>query len=134
MDTVLARRQVVAAGALAVAGLGGCGPAARLGRPTASSRAASGELRREGEAQAGDGDADVLDPKEIVTVLPRDAIPAIMNPRFLSAQEAARVYKPDEMVLALNFEGDTRAYSTQLLNHHEIVNDTVGQVPVAITW
>jgi len=71
---------------------------------------------------------------EIVTLLPRDAIPAIDNPQFLSSQEADEFYEPKELVLGVTFDGDARAYSVPFLSSHEIVNDTVGGEKIAVTW
>lgn len=71
---------------------------------------------------------------QIVTLLPRDAIPAIDNPTFLSLEDADQVYSPDELVIGVEFEGEARAYSIPLLSRHEIVNDTVGGVKIAVTW
>jgi hypothetical protein len=71
---------------------------------------------------------------EIVTLLPRDAIPAIDNPQFLPAEEADEFYDADELVMGVSFNGDTRAYSAPFLSNHEIVNDTVGGVKIAVTW
>jgi len=71
---------------------------------------------------------------QIITLLPRDAIPAIDDPVFLTAEEADAEYTPDELVLGVNIDGDARAYSTGLLSRHEIVNDTVGGRKIAVTW
>ncbi len=71
---------------------------------------------------------------EIVTLLPRDAIPAIDNPQFLSVEDADEFYDPDELVMGVSFNGDSRAYSAPFLSNHEIVNDTVGGVKIAVTW
>lgn len=71
---------------------------------------------------------------EIVELLPPDAIPAINNPEFYSAEEADAEYDPNEMVLGVSINGDTRAYSTTLLDRHEIVNDEVGGRKIAVTW
>jgi hypothetical protein len=71
---------------------------------------------------------------EMVTLLPRDAIPAIDNPQFLSAEEADEYYDPDELVMGVSFNGESRAYSAPFLSNHEIVNDTVGGVKIAVTW
>ena len=71
---------------------------------------------------------------EIVTLLPRDAIPAIDNPQFLTAAEADEFYDPNELVIGVEFNGDARAYSIPLLSSHEIVNDTVGGEKIAVTW
>lgn len=71
---------------------------------------------------------------EIVTLLPRDAIPAIDNPRFLSIPDADDAYDADELVIGVAFDGEARAYSVPFLSSHEIVNDTVGGVKIAVTW
>ena len=74
------------------------------------------------------------DDLEIVTLLPRDGIPAIDDPQFLSASEADEEYAPDELVIGVNYEGDARAYSIPFLSGREIVNDTVGGRKIAVTW
>lgn len=63
----------------------------------------------------------------------RDCIPSIDRPKYVSAEDANHV-EDDESVIAINIGGDARAYPTRLLDHHEIVNDTIGGEPVAITW
>ena len=71
---------------------------------------------------------------KIVTLLGFDGIPAILDPLFVSAGEANEWMEPDEQVLGLTINGDARAYSVRMLSRHEIVNDVVGGVPVAVTW
>ncbi len=71
---------------------------------------------------------------EIVTLLGFDAIPSIENPRFVDQSEADDTYDPDELVLGVEIDGDSRAYSVPLLIRHEIVNDVVGGKPIAVTW
>jgi hypothetical protein len=71
---------------------------------------------------------------EIVSLLPRDAIPAIDNPEFLTAEEANGFYDPDELIIGVEFNGEARAYSVPFLSNHEIVNDEVGGVKIAVTW
>ena len=70
----------------------------------------------------------------MITLLPRDAIPAIDNPQFLDANEANEFYDPDELIIGVEFNGEARAYSVPFLSNHEIVNDTVGGVKIAVTW
>ncbi len=79
------------------------------------------------------GRAGTLDLK-IVTILGRDGIPAIFDPKFLSAGAGFQQMRPQERVLGVSINGDHRAYPLNLLSRHEIVNDTVGGVPVAVTW
>ena len=70
----------------------------------------------------------------IVSLLPPDAIPSIDNPQFVQGQEADALYHVDELVLGVEIDGDARAYSIPFLSGHEIVNDEVGGVPIAVTW
>jgi hypothetical protein len=65
---------------------------------------------------------------------PPDGIPSVDNPKFISIQEASKFLKDSELVLGLNINGDVRAYPLQILVWHEIVNDNIGDVPVAITY
>ena len=77
----------------------------------------------------------VTEPRyDIITVLGYDAIPAILDPQIVSAEEADEWTAPSEQVIGLSINGDHRAYSIPLLSRHEIVNDTVGGEPVAVTW
>ena len=71
---------------------------------------------------------------EIVTLLPFDAIPAILDPEFVSVEVADEDLEDHNLVLGLSIDGDHRAYSIPTLSAHEIVNDTVGGKPVAVTW
>ena len=64
---------------------------------------------------------------------PKDGIPSIDDPQFI-APEAADWLEPQEPVVALEVEGEARAYPLQILTWHEIVNDRIGGVPVAVTF
>lgn len=65
---------------------------------------------------------------------PKDGIPAIDNPKFVSVEEADEWIGPQEPVALFRVGDDARAYPLQILIWHEIVNDTVGDVPVTITF
>ena len=65
---------------------------------------------------------------------PRDGIPSIDAPLFISPDEAAGWLADNEPVIALEINGDARAYPLQVLTWHEIANDTVGGVPVVVTF
>jgi hypothetical protein len=64
---------------------------------------------------------------------PPDGIPSIDEPSFLHPDEVDFL-EENEPVLALDIDGDVRAYPVQILMWHEIVNDTVGGIPVAVTY
>ena len=61
---------------------------------------------------------------------PRDAIPAIRKPEVVPAAEATWLVD-DERVLGIAVNGEARAYALRILEGHEVVDDTVGGVPVA---
>ncbi len=63
---------------------------------------------------------------------PRDGIPSIDRPKFVSAEEAD--LQNGDLVLGLEINGDVRAYPLDILVWHEIVNDVVGGEPVAVTY
>jgi hypothetical protein len=65
---------------------------------------------------------------------PPDGIPSIDDPKFISIQEADKYLEDSELVLGLNINGDIRVYPLQILVWHEIVNDKVGDIPVAVTY
>ncbi len=65
--------------------------------------------------------------------VPRDGIPSIDYPQFRPASEIEAV-DAKEPVIRLEMGGEVRAYPLQILTWHEIVNDTIGGVPVAVTY
>ena len=65
---------------------------------------------------------------------PRDGIPSIDSPEFIDQTAAAAWLADNEPVIVLEIEGDARAYPLQVITWHEIVNDTVGGVPVVVTF
>jgi hypothetical protein len=78
-------------------------------------------------------DAADLRPEAIVTVLPKDAIPAILSPEFEDGRKVAWLSGKDKVV-GVEFAGESRAYPVATLSRHEIVNDRVGGIPFAVTW
>jgi len=72
--------------------------------------------------------------EEITSVVPRDGIPALDDPKFVSPEEASGWLSDVEPVISFELNDDARAYPLQILTWHEIVNDTVGGVPVAATF
>lgn len=75
-----------------------------------------------------------IDFKEILSGgPPKDGIPSIDNPKFIKASEDSEI-GAQEPVVGFAFNGDARAYPLRVLMWHEIVNDTVGGIPVTITY
>jgi thiol-disulfide isomerase/thioredoxin len=65
---------------------------------------------------------------------PKDGIPAIDEPQFVSVEEADGWLEPQEPVVLAQVGDDARAYPIQIFMWHEIVNDTIGGVPVTVTF
>ena len=65
---------------------------------------------------------------------PRDGIPSIDKPHFVSVSQAGKWLDDREPVIAVNLNGEARAYPLQILMYHEIVNDVIADMPVAITF
>src|SRR5712691_4514844 len=63
----------------------------------------------------------------------KDGIPAITHPRFLRPAEV-HFLRAREPVIEFVHDGDAHAYPLQILVWHEIVDDRVGGVPVAVTF
>ena len=64
---------------------------------------------------------------------PKDGIPSIDDPKFAEVQ-GSQFVRDSDVVIGLEINGDARAYPLFILVWHEIVNDNVGGVPVAVTY
>ncbi|MGH9152081.1 MAG: DUF3179 domain-containing protein [Acidimicrobiales bacterium] len=78
--------------------------------------------------------APLVDTDEIISGgPPPDGIPPIDEPKF-QAVGTVDWLEDEEPVLALEVDGEWRAYPVQVLTWHEIVNDTIAGKPVAVTY
>lgn len=72
----------------------------------------------------------------------RDEQPVLNDPAVLTLAEVDEqsdyplwpVVHDDEAVIGVVFEGEARAYPVRIMRGHEIVNDTVGGQPIAVTY
>ena len=76
----------------------------------------------------------IVDVDDLRMGAPRDAIPAIFGPLYLTIDEANDVYEPEIPVVQVRLGDDARAFPLGILIWHEIVNDTINGQPVAITF
>lgn len=65
---------------------------------------------------------------------PKDGIPAIDRPQFVPVREAGGWLDPRDPVVVVEHGAVAKAYPLQILIWHEIVNDEVGGLPVAVTF
>jgi len=71
-------------------------------------------------------------PEAFTQLLPRGKIASVDEPEFVAATEAEM--SDDAWVLGVVVEGQARAYSLNLLNHHEVINDKIGDTAFAAVW
>lgn len=71
-------------------------------------------------------------PPGVEQILPRGRIAAVFEPRFVPAAEAD--ISDEAWVLGVVIDGRPRAYSLNLLNRHEVVNDRIGEQKFAAVW
>ncbi|MEM7566477.1 MAG: DUF3179 domain-containing protein [Pseudomonadota bacterium] len=64
---------------------------------------------------------------------PRDGIPSIDDPQFVPVSEVSDL-QATEPVIALEIDGDARAYPLSVMTFHEIVNDRFGERPILVTY
>jgi len=90
----------------------------------------SGEIK-----VTADGTRYIVDPSKIRGGgPPKDGIPSIDNPKFVSVAEADQWIQDNELVLAIIHKGVKRVYPLQILVWHEIVNDKIAGDPILITY
>ena len=65
---------------------------------------------------------------------PKDGIPSIDRPKFISISEASKQLSDTEPGLALEIGNVNRFYPFQILVWHEIVNDVIGGRRVLVTY
>ena len=77
----------------------------------------------------------IEDWREIMSGGPgKDGIPALNDPSFIAVSEEDRI-GDREPVMAVEIDGEVpRAYPIRYLTWHEIINDQIGDVPVAVTF
>ncbi len=77
----------------------------------------------------------IVDPEKIVSGgPPKDGIPSIDNPKFVSVSKADEWIQDNELVLAIIYKDEKRVYPLQIMTWHEIVNDRIAGDPILITY
>ena len=78
--------------------------------------------------------SSVVDIKEIrAGGPPKDGIPALSRPAFIKVADAVYLQAQDR-VIGVVLGDEARAYPLAIMNYHEIVNDTIGTTPIAVTY
>ncbi len=71
---------------------------------------------------------------EIQIVLPKGSFPALDFPEFIGKKEGLQSFYSKEPVIAIEINGNAKAYSLNILTMHEISNDTLDGIPILVTY
>jgi len=63
---------------------------------------------------------------------PRDAFPVLDDPKMTTAADAK--LEDDEFVIGVVVGDEAKAYSVRVMGRHELVNDSCGGDPIAVSW
>ncbi len=63
----------------------------------------------------------------------KDGIPSLDNPTLISASDASYL-RDDDLVFGVSINGDTRAYPLRIMGWHEMFNEVIGGIPVALAY
>jgi len=100
--------------------------------------ARQGKAQEQGDVQLGEPilmpPPPHIEPQAIISLLDRDSIQAIDDPQYEAGKQVGAALDADERVIGVVINGEARAYPLPILSVHEIVNDVIGGVPVAVTW
>ncbi|MFD1644683.1 DUF3179 domain-containing protein [Haloarchaeobius litoreus] len=141
------RRRVLASGGATLAALAGCldagsgegdgGGAATDSAPSTTDGGAgdaTGTLPLASESLVVEGSFAQLRDWVRSGGPPKDGIPSIDEPSFEPAGEVGDRIGGGDPVFSVVVDGDARAYPQSILVWHEVVNDTVGGDPIAVTY
>lgn len=71
---------------------------------------------------------------DLKALLKRNQIKPVENPDYNSTDEVGDQYLEKEPVVAVEINGEARAFPVNMLSYHEIVNDKIKGVPFAVTY
>lgn len=83
-----------------------------------------------------------VEPELIVRGMATDGVRVLVSPETISSEEIDRFNEeergkllvPGDRVIGISIGGEARAYPLRLMRWHEVVNDTVGGEPIAVTY
>jgi len=64
----------------------------------------------------------------------RDAFPVLDNPLLVDVAAADEVLSPEEPVIGIRVGKIAHAYPISVMGGIELVNDTIGELPVTVSW
>ena len=76
----------------------------------------------------------IVNLRDFNALMPRDGFEVFNNPDFILSEEALDFYFRFEPVIAVEIDGEARAYPLNVLTFHEIANDEISGIPIAVTY
>ncbi len=69
-------------------------------------------------------------------VLPRDSFPVLNNPKFvdISRAEKKKYVSDNDAVIGIVIDDVAKVYPIKTMGIHELANDTIAGIPIAVTW
>ena len=86
-----------------------------------------------GETRSEDADTSVSSQRNSIFVPQNSRFVPLDNPEVVAA-EAVTFLQPDDRVLGLTVNGESRAYPINMMTFHHVANDVVGGEPVLVTF
>lgn len=71
-----------------------------------------------------------------VQVLPKDSFPVLNNPKFVDIERAEKkkYVAGNDAVIGIAIDGVAKAYQIKVMGVHELANDIIAGIPIAVTW
>jgi Protein of unknown function (DUF3179) len=69
-----------------------------------------------------------------IRAVARDAFPVLFNPPMGTVADGDKVIRPNEWVIGITINGQTKAYPVAVMGYHELINDHVGGHPITVCW
>ena len=71
-----------------------------------------------------------------VQAVPRDAFPVFDNPKMLTAKEAEakKLVFDRDIVIGVAHGKEAKAYPVTIMGVHELGNDVINGLPIAVSW
>lgn len=71
-----------------------------------------------------------------VQVLPKDSFPVLNNPKFVDIERAEKqkYVLDNDAVIGIAINGVVKAYQIKVMGVHELANDIIAGIPIAVTW
>ncbi len=69
-------------------------------------------------------------------VLPKDSFPVLDNPKFVDIERAEKkkYVSDNDAVIGIVIDNIAKAYQIKVMGIHELANDTIAGIPIAVTW